>query len=109
MMVIWTSSPVRGTAEAVLRYYERDYINDKLNNTFPIVTIGSPERTLKTSEAKALADGGNQVSVSQSIVTAFGTDYFYIQSQDYLMVYEFRELRMVSPSAEKWTYGECWV
>lgn len=74
----------QGHGGSGLRYYERDYINDKLNNTFPTVTVGSPERTLKTSEAKALADGGAQVSVSNSIVTALGSDYFYIQSQDYL-------------------------
>jgi hypothetical protein len=64
-----------------LRFYERDFIDDFLNNTYPTVSSGLSERGLALDETKLLADG-SACSVPQAIVTASFADYFYVEKRD---------------------------
>lgn len=71
----------QGHSGCGLRFYERDYIDDYVNNTFPIVSTGSSGRSFEITAAKLQQDG-QAVTVPQGIVTAAFMDYFYIESED---------------------------
>lgn len=64
-----------------LRFWERDYIDDKLNDTIPIATAGSSGLGVAVREAKTLASG-QPVTLTRGVVTAVFADSFYIQSED---------------------------
>ena len=65
------------------RFYERNYVNDYVNNTYPIVTNTSSQRGLEIAEAKAKANGSS-VNLPKGVVTAPFTGYFYVESDDRL-------------------------
>ena len=71
----------QGHAGSGLRFYERDYIQDYINNTYPIVTVGSSDYGRKIAEAKRL-DNTQTVTIPYAIVTAQFPGYFYIESKD---------------------------
>ena len=71
----------QGHSGSGLRFYERDYINDFVNNTYPTVTAGSPQQGITIAQAKSLPDG-SQANLPQGIVSAAFSDFFYIESLD---------------------------
>jgi hypothetical protein len=71
----------QGHGGSGLRYYERDQINDFLNNAYPTVAIGAATRGYEISGAKAFRGTGS-LTIPQGIVTAVYTDCFYIESAD---------------------------
>jgi len=71
----------QGHGGSGLRFYERDYIDDFVNNTYPTVTIGSTQQGITVAQAKSLPDG-SQTNLPQSIVSAAFSDFFYIESLD---------------------------
>ena len=73
----------QGHGGSGLRFYERDYINDYVNNTFPIVSQGSSERGRSLLEARSLSDGA-AITIPQGIVSACYNGFFYIQTPDRL-------------------------
>jgi hypothetical protein len=73
----------QGHGGSGLRFYERDYINDCVNNTFPISTPGSSERGFAVSQAKELDDAA-VITVPRGIVSACFDGFFYVQSSDRL-------------------------
>ena len=69
----------QGHGASGLRFYERDYIEDFLNNTYPIVSYGASNHAYAITEVKALGNG-TPVTVYAGVVTANLADCFYIQS-----------------------------
>ncbi|MDO8588864.1 MAG: VCBS repeat-containing protein [Armatimonadota bacterium] len=72
----------QGHGGSGLRYYERDYINDYNNSTFPIVSVGASEHGLEVAEARSLGNGGATILLPNATVTAAFTGYFYIAASD---------------------------
>lgn len=71
----------QGHGGSGLRFYERDQINDYINSgAHPIVTLGSSVMGREIVGAKTYGGGGS-ITVPRGVVTAFYTDYFYIQSE----------------------------
>jgi hypothetical protein len=64
-----------------LRFYERDYINDCINGTPPLVSIVRAERMVSISEAKALSDEVG-VILPRVVVSGVFDGYFYVQTED---------------------------
>jgi FG-GAP-like repeat/Dockerin type I domain len=54
----------QGHAASGLRFYERDYINDSLNNTFPIVTAPADTSAPAPVTNLTLTPGNNQITLS---------------------------------------------
>ena len=73
----------QGHGGSGLRFYARDYVNDYVNNTFPISSPGASERGRSIAEAKKLGDGV-AVTVPQVIVSACYDGSFYVQSPNRL-------------------------
>ncbi|MDO8683571.1 MAG: VCBS repeat-containing protein [Armatimonadota bacterium] len=69
----------QGHGGSGLRFFERDYIIDKLNSTLPIVSSGASGQGVGVLDAK-LTRNGLPVDLPQGIVTASFTNYFYVQS-----------------------------
>ena len=70
-----------GHGASGLRFYERDYIDDFVNDSYPTVTTGSLQQGLTVAQAKSLPDG-SQADLPQGIVSAAFSDFFYIESLD---------------------------
>jgi hypothetical protein len=71
----------QGHGGSGLRFYERDQINDFLNNAYPTVTIGSTLTGYEISSAKAFKGKGS-ITIPQAIVTGVYSDCFYVESSD---------------------------
>lgn len=69
----------QGHGGSGLRFYERDYINDFVNNTYPIVALGAGQKSLSIREAKDL-DNGEPVIMVNAVVTAVFDGFFYVQA-----------------------------
>ncbi|MDH7601366.1 MAG: VCBS repeat-containing protein [Armatimonadota bacterium] len=63
-----------------LRFYERDYIEDCVNDTFPLVAICTKEHAFDIHEAKQLPDGTGIV-LPRTVVSAVFDGFFYVQSE----------------------------
>ena len=70
----------QGHGASGLRLYERDYIEDFVNDTFPIVTTAGSARGYPLWQAKTLPDGGQPLTIAQVVVSAAFDDFFYVQS-----------------------------
>lgn len=64
-----------------LRFYERDYIEDFIHGTHPIITTGESEYGISIAKAKSLADSV-YVVLPHVVVSAVFDGYFYVQSAD---------------------------
>ncbi|MDO8684183.1 MAG: VCBS repeat-containing protein [Armatimonadota bacterium] len=71
----------QGHGGSCLKFYERDYLDDYVDGTYPTVTVGSPEKGKVVHESKKMGDD-ETVSLPQVIVTAVFTNYFYAQSPE---------------------------
>lgn len=71
----------QGHGGSGLRFYERDYIEDTVRGTWPIVAVGASQHGLRVAQAKALADGVDMVA-PRGTVTAVFDGFFYIGSED---------------------------
>ncbi len=73
----------QGHGGAGVRFYERDYVNDYVSNTFPISTLGASESGRSVQEVRMLGDL-TVVAIPQAVVSACYDWFFYVQSQDRL-------------------------
>lgn len=71
----------QGHGGSGLRFFERDYIEDVLNNTLPLCTVTSVERARSISEVKNLEDAV-PVVVPGVLVSACYDTFFYVESVD---------------------------
>lgn len=71
----------QGHGGSGLRYYERDYIDDYINKTYPEVSLATSQHGLRIADAKSWADGA-EVYIPRGVVTAVFGDYFYVESEN---------------------------
>jgi len=69
----------QGHGGSGLRFYERDYIEDTVNGTFPTSTISGSEWGRTIAGSKPLPDGVS-VIIPRVIVTAVFDGFFYVES-----------------------------
>ena len=72
----------QGHAGSGLRFYERDYIEDFVHNTYPAVTVGASDRGREINAVKLLDNTPQTVTIPCGIVTAQFPGFFYIESED---------------------------
>lgn len=87
-----------------LRFYERDYINDFVNGTYPVVTVVGSQRGITVAQARSLPDGSH-LNIPREVVSAAFDGFFYIESPDRaagirveMMGHDFRDGDFVSVS-----------
>ena len=63
-----------------IRFYDRNFIDDSLNGTSPVVTVGQSQHDISLVDAKGLADGA-PVTITRATISASFADFVYVQSE----------------------------